>query len=220
MMPALTWMLNASAGLSAAINEVSSRASLLRVTFIGLGMVLTGLAVKSLIAFGPMLLTVLAVGTAVAALAIIADDLWVAFKGGNSVFVTLHKKALAFFEPIEQWVKDLPKKILDMLASLAQKVPDLLANIFPDFLKKGISATFNSVTANSDPRAFQARMAPPHTTTSNQNRLVSNQSVNVAVNVKSGADPQAIGGEVSKAVRRELERERLNAFMGVTQYAG
>jgi hypothetical protein len=43
---------------------------------------------------------------------------------------------------------------------------------------------------------------------------------NVAVNVKSGADPHEIGGAVSKAVRKELERERFNAFMGINQYAG
>lgn len=72
---------------------------------------------------------------------------------------------------------------------------------------------------STEPNHLNSRLAP----TSNfsaQNRYSSNQSVNVSVNVKSGSDPRAIGGEISKAVRKELEKERFNAFMGVTQYAG
>jgi len=43
--------------------------------------------------------------------------------------------------------------------------------------------------------------------------------VNIAVNVKTGAGAHEIGTEVSKAVRKELEKERTNAFMGINRYA-
>ena len=109
-----------------------------------------------------------------------------------------------------------------MFTGLVRKIPDLFSNMLPDFLKNGFSATVKNIGKiyhQMEPVPLHSRLVPALSSIANQNRLTSNQNVNVAVNVKTGADPQVIGGEVSKAVRAELEKERFNAFMGVSQYA-
>ena len=224
------------------------RASLVRVSVLSLTGIVSALAIKLMIAFAPMIATFTLIGAAIAGVALVIDDLWVAFKGGDSIFLNLHKRARAFFGPIEQWLLSLPKAFLDWvtsgiskaldfiqekftaftnwIAGMAEALKERLAGLFdgimPDFIKQGISATLKTVGGFSDqsePRRLNERLAPTPASTSHQNRISSNQNVNVAVNVKSGADPHEIAGEVSKAVRSELERERFNAFMGVTQYA-
>jgi len=65
----------------------------------------------------------------------------------------------------------------------------------------------------------QSYLAPQISPSAKQIQNNHSQSVNVAVNVKSGAAPQEIGSAVQKAVRKELEKERTNAFMGVNNYA-
>ncbi len=250
LLPPLSWLMEKCAALSAAFNQMESRASLVRTTLLILGGVLTVLAIKAAIAFGPMLLFAGAILAGIAAVALIIDDLWTAFKGGDSVFLNLHRKARAFFGPIEQWLLSLPKAFLDWLTkgvgqgldwikekaslfqawllnavqSIKERLSGLFDGLVPDFLKKGFLATIKNVSSSRDINQpipdLNARWAHTASSVSNHSRISSNQSVNVAVNVKSEANPQEIGGEVSKALRQALERERFNAFMGVTQYAG
>jgi hypothetical protein len=248
LLPAFSWLMEKCAALSALFNQMESRASLVRTTLFTLSGILTALAIKAGIAFGPMLLTIGLVGAGIAAVALLIDDLWVAFKGGDSVFLSLHKKARAFFGPIEQWLLDLPKAFLDFVSKgissgldwikdkfsafqewllnaahgIKKNLSGLFDGLMPDFLKNGFLATMKMVGAleHHESPNLNAHLAPQPSSISHQNRVSSNQSVNVAVNVKSGANPHEIGSEVSKMVRKELERERFNAFMGVTQYAG
>jgi len=162
----------------------------------------------------------------VAGMVLVIDDLWNAFMGGESVFLTLHKKARAFFGPMEQWLLAFPEKMWDGLVSgisasfdwIASKIKTL-ENLVPDFLKKGFSTAVEYAGGTPDRSSNQRNLAPPTLSSANSIQNHSSQSVNVAVNVKSGANAHEIGGEVSKAVRRELEKERQNAFMGVSRYA-
>ncbi len=192
----------------------------MRVSLAALSVVVTGLVAKLAIVFAPFLLNFALIGAAIAAVALLIEDLWVGFKGGDSVLLNLRKKVRAFFEPIERWVLDIPRRFVESIKLMAQGISDLV----PDFVKKGIAATIRHVMPQElsayGPHVPNNRWAPSPASVAHHNRLSSNQNVNVAVNVKSGADPHEIGGAVSKAVRKELERERFNAFMGVTQYAG
>ena len=247
LLPAFSWLMEKCTALSALFNQMESRASLVRTALLTLSGVLTTLAIKASIAFGPMLLTVGLVGAGIAVLALLIDDVWVAFKDGDSVLRGLYKKARAFFGPIEQWLLNLPKVFLDFVVkglsqgldwvidkfngfhawimrittAMKERLAGLFDTMMPDFLKKGLSATMKVVGASSQEELSRLnhRLAPP-SSMSHQNRISSHQNVNVAVNVKSGANPHEIGSEVSKMVRKELERERFNAFMGVTHYAG
>jgi TP901 family phage tail tape measure protein len=244
LLPGLSWLTEKCALLSAAFNQVEHRASIVRVSLAALSVAVGGLALKLAIAFAPMLLKLSLIGGVVSAIAFLIDDLWVAFKGGDSVFLSLHKRARAFFEPLEQWVLNIPKAFLDgirdkflvglnlikdkftafheWIVKIATNIKDNFAGLLPDFLKKGFAGSLKmaGVDVQHLPENLNTRLAPTASSISNQNRISSNQSVNVAVNVKSGADPHEISGAVSKAVRKELERERFNAFMGVNQYAG
>ncbi len=114
--------------------------------------------------------------------------------------------------------------ITDTADALKQRLANVFDGLVPDFVKKGFLATIKHVSgpASNTPESpnLNTRLAPPPTSVLHQNRVSSNQSVNVAVNVKSSANPQEIGAEVAKVFKKEFERERFNAFMGVSQYAG
>lgn len=232
-----TWAMEKLSALATAFNQLEGRASIVRVALLTLSGVVSALAIKAAIALAPLIIPFLVLTAVIAGVAIIAEDLWVAFKGGDSVigstfkgmsrfaqeaqlaltkgfkdaFVSIHKE----FAKFSDW-------ITTGLARLSQKAQDLLAGLVPDFVKNGLFATVkhSSGAGHHQSAELNRRLAPTLSSMAQQNRYSSNQNVNVAVNVKSGADPREIGGEVSKAVKKELERERFNAFMGVTQYAG
>jgi hypothetical protein len=222
LLPALKGFAHIASSLGGMLSKVSSSTTILQTAFASLGVVLGIIAIKSVIAFAPFF----GLALLVAGLVLVIDDLWNAFTGGESVFLELHKKARAFFEPIEQWLLALPKKMWDGLVSgisasfdwIASKIKTL-ENLVPDFLKKGFSAAVEYVGGKPEQSNSQRQLVPQVLPSSNSIQNHSNQSVNVAVNVKSGANAQEIGGEVSRAVRKELERERQNAFMGVNRYA-
>jgi hypothetical protein len=220
LLPGLTWLTEKCAALSAAFNQVEHRASLVRVSVAALSVAITGLIAKLTFAFAPLLFKFALMGAGIAAIALLIEDLWVAFKGGDSVLLNLHQKMRAFFEPIECFVLDIPKYFIESIRLMANALNDLV----PDFVKKGIAATIQHVMPHEapsyGPHLPNSRWAPTPASVAHQNHLTSNQNVNVAVNVKSSADPHEIGGAVSKAVRKELERERFNAFMGINQYVG
>lgn len=241
LLPPLSWFMEKCADLSAAFNQMEGRASLVRTTLLTLGGILGVLAVKAAIAFAP----IIAIFAGIAIAAVVIDDLWVAFKGGNSVFRSLYNEAKSFFTSFKNWLSKLPQAFLDWIVNgLSQGIKfiqdkfmalkdwlmgmmdafkDKVTNLMPSFMQKGFLNTLKVVGSfgrQEEPQRLNSRFAPTSSSVSTQNRYSSNQSVNVSVNVKSGSDPRAIGGEISKAVRKELEKERFNAFMGVTQYAG
>lgn len=112
-------------------------------------------------------------------------------------------------------IGNLGQWLLGGVGTISKSAHKILGSIFPDSLKTALVVT----TQMNDGGYVNARMAHKSSYPSIPNRMTSNQSINVAVNVKSGADPQMIGGEVSKAIRAELEKERFNTFMGVSHYA-
>lgn len=225
MMPILTGLIEISSTLLSEINKLLAHSSIIRVALISLGIVLTALlskfgimlsamAIKMVIAFSPVLVPILGITAGVVALALVLEDLWIAFTGGQSVIKTFFIWLSGQFSKFSDW-------ILNGFSTLASKAKNILSEMIPDFLKSGFSATIKTaqnVYSHIKPRELSPRMAPTSTTQFPQN-LTSNQKVNVSVNVKSHSNPQAIGSEVSKAVRKEMERERFNAFIGVTQYA-
>lgn len=189
-------------------------------------------------------------GTGIGGILLLLHDVWSMFNGANSVAGGLSagidknlnqaiKGIVAFAEAassalskgFSQAFTSINKEFAQFsdwlthgLAQLVNKANEFIAGLVPDFFKGGFLAKVQHILpmegSHYGPHQFNARLAPSVTSVAHQQRLTTNQNVNVAVNVKSGADPHEIGGEVSKAVRKELERERFNAFMGVTQYAG
>jgi hypothetical protein len=222
LLPAIKGFAHAASSLGGMFSQVFGHTTILQTAFASLAAVLGVITIKSVIAFAPFF----GLALLVAGLVLVVDDLWNAFTGGESVFLELYKKARAFFEPIEQWLLALPKKMWDGVVGgisaafdwIVDKIK-ALENLVPDFLKKGLFATENMVGGKSEPEKNQHRWAPQIMPSSNSIQNHSSQSVNVAVNVKTGAKAHEIGGEVAKAVRREMEKERQNAFMGVNRYA-
>jgi hypothetical protein len=306
LLPAMTSFAERSASMwvsaSAALATLNDNTSVIRTAFIALGLVLAGLAIKALIAFAPMLV----IGAMIAGAALLIDDLWTAFSGGESVSKRVFEAIMGWFQSLKAWVasilrsiwdflpadlrenlkaafsvakailesiatlvmtilqrawgfvfdefgkiflelKTLGKKIFDELSedlikaflyaarafvdhiaeavanvkALVLGIKDVISDAVPDFVKKGFSAAVNyvgGIGSKYDQKPSQHHMTPQPASSSHiQNR--STQNVSVSVNVKSGANAHEIGGEVSKAVRKELEKERMNAFMGVNRYA-
>lgn len=101
-------------------------------------------------------------------------------------------------------------------------IKNLISDAVPDFVKKGFSAAVDyvgGVGSQYDKKPSQQHLAPLASSSHGPIQNHSNQNVNVAVNVKTGAGAHEIGTEVSKAVRKEMEKERTNAFMGINRYA-
>jgi hypothetical protein len=131
-------------------------------------------------------------------------------QGLSEACASLKKEFLNFFE----WLKE-------KMLFAARYIKDSLYGMLPDFMKKGFSSNLKmmGIIKDESDNGFK-RLGPSISSISHQNRISSNQKVNINVNVKSGSDPTTIGAEVSRAFRKELERQNYNAFMGVNQYAG
>ncbi len=121
----------------------------------------------------------------------------------------------SFFTWLGAKIGSVGQWLLGGVGTISKSAIKILTSILPDSLKTALAVTMQM----NDVGQVNARMAQMSSNASYPNRMTSNQSVNVAVNVQSGSDPQTIGGEVSKAVKAVLEKERFNAFMGVNQYA-
>jgi hypothetical protein len=222
LLPAIKGFAQMSFSLGSALSKIFSSTTILQTAFTSLAMVLGVLAIKSAIAFAPFF----GIALLVTGLVLVIDDLWNAFNGGESVFLNLHKKARAFFGPIEQWLLALPKKLWDGVVGgisatfdwIVDKIK-ALENLVPDFLKNGILAAIGTLGDKPERSHENSQSAPPLLLPANSIQNHNNQSVNVAVNVKSGANAHEIGNEVSRTVQKALERERQNAFMGVNRYA-
>lgn len=306
ILPAITSFIEDSASLWKSIATtfavLSENTSIIRTAFIGLGMVLAGLAVKVLIACAPML----AIGALIALAALLIDDLWAAFSGGESVSKKVFDSIVSGLQSLKAWVFGLLGHIWDFLPAslqenlqaalvlaksffssfssfittvfrrvlgfiqeefaqvftdlkstiiktfdevvddlakawayatrafvdhIAEAVEDIkniilgiknvISFIVPDFVKDGFSAAVDYMgdIGSKYDQPSQSHLAPQIATSTKQIQNNHSQSVNVAVNVKSSAVPQEIGSAVQKAVRKELEKERTNAFMGVNNYA-
>lgn len=111
--------------------------------------------------------------------------------------------------------------LMDKFFSIAELVKNALLSVVPNFMRDGFVPTLKMVGAFDDGGSSShiSRNLAPTATSINQSRSFK-QNVNISVHVKSGANPQSIGVEVSKAFRKELDRQYTNAFMGVSQYAG
>jgi hypothetical protein len=289
--------------LSTTFAKLNKNTTVMRTAFIALGLVLTALAIKAAIAFAPMI----AMGVLIAGVALIIDDLWVAFSGGDSVSKRVFEAIIGWFKSLKTWVlsilgrlwdflpadlqknlkaafslvksfvlayisvvttilrrawgfasdifstifshlKSIAAKIFDVLSGVLKNIgtylsqilidnitaavsrikdiilgiKNLISNAVPDFVKKGFSAAIDyvgGIGSKYDKKPSQRHLAPQASSSQQLIKNHSNQSVNVAVNVKTGANAHEIGGEASKALRKELEKERVNAFMGVTRYA-
>jgi hypothetical protein len=311
ILPAITSFIEGSASMWRSIARIfamlSENTTFFRTILIELGVVLTALAVKSAIAFAPFLIAgASAIGMAaliialVAGIALIIDDLWTAFEGGESVIKNLFESLLSWasnilshiwdflpanlqenlqaaftlaknflaslsslittvfsrawgfirqeFPPVfaeikstiiktfDEVVDDLAKawadvarafvdhiaQAVDNIKNIILGVKDVIGFLVPDFVKSGFSAAVDYVggIGSQYDQPSQGHLAPQLAPSAHKIQNNNNQSVNVAVNVKSGAAPQEIGSEVQKAVRKELEKERFNAYIGVSQYAG
>lgn len=239
----LSWVMEKISALALAFNQLEGRAAMVRVVLITLGAVVSALAVKAVLIAAPLIAPFLPLIGIILAASIVLEDLWGAFLGRDSlvasIFGSMYNSIAEFasqaslaltkgfadaFKSINQEFAQFSNWLSNGMAQLVQKVNDFIAGLVPDFFKNGFLARVQHVLpvegTRYGPHQLNTRLAPSATNIAHQHRLTSNQSVNVAVNVKSGADPHVIGGEVSKAVRKELERERFNAFMGVNQYAG
>jgi hypothetical protein len=85
--------------------------------FIALGLVLSGLAIKVLVVLSP----ILAIGAAIAVVALIIDDLWAAFSGGESVTRTVLDAMMAWFLSFKTWVLQSLSNLWDFLPADLQK---------------------------------------------------------------------------------------------------
>jgi TP901 family phage tail tape measure protein len=215
LMPAMNSFMGLSLGILNSLNKIENRASFLRTTIISLGLALSVLAFKVLIAFGPMILSIALAGAGIAALALVIDDLWSAFSGGESIIKDFFDFVINGFEKFSSW-------LLDSVSALVTKTKNLLNSIMPDFLKAGFSSSVKltkNVFEHIKPMAITSQMAPQLSNLTKHTNFKTNQNLNVSVNIKSNADPKAIGAQVSQAFRKELEKEHFAAFMGVSQYA-
>jgi hypothetical protein len=155
------------------------------------------------------------------------------FDSYSRIFTAI-KNAIA--ETFDELVDDLIKAwayvaraFVDHIAQAVDNIKDIILGVknvigylVPDFVKDSFSAAVDYVgdIGSQYNQPSQRYLAPQVALPSNNHiQNNNNQSVNVSVNVKSGAAPQQIGSEVQKAVRKELEKERTNAFMGVNNYA-
>jgi TP901 family phage tail tape measure protein len=306
LLPVLTKVVESSTAFwrsfSATFAKLNDNTTILRAAFVALGLVLGGLAAKAVIAFAPFL----AVGVLLAGIALLIDDLWTAFSGGESVSKTVFQAIMAWFQSLKDWAADVLGSMLDFLPTSLRKnlklvwgliksfvaifvtlvttigrrawgfiaetahtiitdiknavvqvfdfitlifkkigpifarvlvdaidhavsaikdailgIKSLISNVVPDFVKKGFSAAVEYVgdIGSQYDQPAQKHLAPQAAYSSHHVQNHSNQNVNVSVNVKSGAAPHEIGSEVSKALRKELEKEKLNAFMGINRYA-
>lgn len=258
--PVLSLTMEKIGDWTSAINQAENRASITRMTIISL-LAILGVVGRKLGRFAipflaPFILPALKFIAIAAAIILIVEDLWVAFKGGHSVIAMILNEAFGPFlrgtvHFIQEAFRAVKKAFWDLyntlgssfsmawksmstefgkfstwleksIATLSARVKETLADLVPDFLKSGFSSTLKAaqtVYHYMKPLAINNALAPRPLAANHQNRISSNQSINVAVNVKTGANPQEISGEVSKALRKEMEKERLNAFMGVSQYA-
>jgi hypothetical protein len=211
ILPALTWALKGMAKATAYLRKLSATASgirVLKIALVGLGAILAALAVKVLLAFAPLLLMASAV-------ILVVEDLWVAFEDGDAIFKDLYKHAKRFFKPAIDWVSDLHTGIDGFFATFRLGWA-ALKRLMPDFLTDGLDAKLN---LEHNTPSLPKVLAPTPSSINNRSHNVSHQNVNVSVNAKSESSPKDIADKVSQAVRNELEKDRLNTFMGISHYA-
>ena len=216
--PAMNFFVNLSSHVLSSMNNMENKASSLRITIMSLGAALSFLVfklAKCLSAFKLMFLKFFLIAAAVGVVILILDDLWSAFSGGESVIKDFFNFVINGFKKFSSW-------LLHSVSVLVTKTKNLLSSIMPDFLKAGFSSSVKltkNVFEHIKPMAITSQMAPQFSNLTKHTNFKTNQNLNVSVNIKSNADPKAIGAQVSQAFRKELEKEHFAAFMGVSQYA-
>lgn len=137
-------------------------------------------------------------GTSILHFASIAKEAFI--KGFEQAFLSIAKE----FDTFASWFNRSVERF-------AAKTTEIITNLVPDFLKGKKAVTVTNIL--SDTRPQRAVPATPKS-------FVHTNNINVAVDLKSEQKPHNIGQEIAHALRRELEKERFNAYMGVSQYAG
>jgi len=210
--PAITASLRAFSGAMAALKNFLDTASglrVLRILLVSISAVLAGLAIKATIAFAPFFL----IAIAIAEIILLAEDLWVAFKGGESLFKDLYNWAKGFFNPVQNWINGLTADIESFFGTMSLGFK-AISKLVPDFLKNGL---ITGIEIDADTRGKNL-IAPLPSSINNRSQNVSND-VSVAINVQSNQPPKDIAQEISKKLREEMDKERINTFMGVSRYA-
>jgi TP901 family phage tail tape measure protein len=238
----LTWLMEKFSSLSLAFNKLEGRASLVRVTLMALGGAVAAVALKAALVVAPLVAPFLPLIAGITAASIVVEDLWGAFKGRDSliggIVSSISKSIMAFaseasealtkgfkeaFASINKEFARFSEWLIAGFDRLARTANEFIADLVPDFFKQGFSASMRHIipegnTSNGHQR-LNNRLGPEAPNIAHQQKYSNTNNVSVAVNVKSNANAPEIGSEVSKAVRKELERERFNAFMGVMHYA-
>lgn len=219
LLPAIKGLASAASILSRGLSYLWEKTAVLETIFWSLTAVFGVLAVKSMIAFAPLLLTVGLVLAGIGFIILVVEDLWRAFTGGESVFKTLYEKSKEFFITVCSWIKELSARIWDSLVGGFKSAFAWVLDKLPGLKSKSKLSPEDDLAKNSKILTNQVAFAPRASPYNNTVQNHSNQNVNIAVNVKSQASAAEIGGEISSAFKKEMEKQRQNMFMGVNRYA-
>lgn len=96
LIPVLTKVITTFAKIAKTFTRLINGTEIVKVTLVTLGTVAAAVALKILIAFSPIILTVLAVGAAIAGTILIIEDLYQLFTGGQSLIGKFLEKWLGF----------------------------------------------------------------------------------------------------------------------------
>jgi TP901 family phage tail tape measure protein len=133
LLPAMTAFAERSTvmwtSLSATFANLNENTTILRAAFTAIGIVLAGLAIKAVIAFAPFL----AIGVLIAGVALIIDDLWTAFSGGESVSKKIFEVILGWFQAYKTWVFNFWRTIWNFLPQSLQENLKLAWDLIRNF---------------------------------------------------------------------------------------
>jgi len=232
VLPFFQRLTNLSVGLWLGFAKLSKTTSIVRTSLMALGGIMAALGIKMAVAFAPaivamlpMIATVVGIAAGVTLLTVIVDDLIHLFSGGESAigrfWNSLSDGAAQSWECIKDSFGRFAEWLMQSIQSLAHRGQKALLSLMPDFLRGGLSATAQFFGSGDGLKAVTQVNRTMTSSVLNRSSVYSptNQSVKVDVHVSPGANAQSIGGEVARAVRVELEKERRNAFDSLVQYA-
>ncbi len=114
---------------SANFAKLNENTTVLRAAFIAIGIVLAGLAVKAIIAFAPFF----SIGVLIAGIALLIDDLWTAFSGGESVSKKVFASIMAWFQGLKTWAKSILDGVWNFLPQSLQENLKLAWDLIRNF---------------------------------------------------------------------------------------
>jgi hypothetical protein len=252
VLPAATKLGNWLAKGVAWLNQFQKGTNLIKIALILLGTAITALGAAAiapmLVLMAPFLLLALKITAAIAALALIVDELIVTFQGGDTIIrrvidslfgigatqsvVDALKTAFEFIWWLSLRLGDGLDAIWEMLwgnfeplKGLFSTLKDAAAEAFKfwkeQFLQLGEYVPDFVKTGFSAVRNFVTGDGPQTLPTRAPSSATDNrtQVANVNVNVATGADPNQIASEASRQVREAMASERRTAMESLSQYA-